>query len=78
MVQVAEAQSSAEVLLFAIPMIVAMFAGFFRIDTLFSHPKTRSCPERQFSNVDENGQGACVEPDGQLHRVSRRRAPANR
>ena len=74
----AGAQSSAEVLLFAIPMIVAMFAGFFRIDTLFSHPKKRPCPERQFSSVDENGQGVYVEPDGQVYRVSRRRAPANR
>ena len=78
MVQVAEAQSSAEVLLFAIPMIVAMFAGFFRIDTLFSDPKKRSCPERQFSSVDENGQGVYVEPDGQLHRAGKGRASANR
>lgn len=64
----ADVQSSAEILLFAVPMVAAVFAGFFRIDTLFCHPRRLARLERRFSDVDEHGQGACVEPDGMFHR----------
>src|ERR1700753_3411877 len=70
--RVADVQSNAEILLFAVPMIAAVFAGFFRIDTLLSHPRKRARLERRFSDVDEHGQGACVEPDGIFHRTGQR------
>ena len=70
----ADVPSNAEILLFAVPMVAAVFAGFFRIDTLFCHPKKRARMERLFSDVDEHGQGACVEPDGMFHRMGKRPA----
>jgi hypothetical protein len=70
----ADVQSNAEILLFAVPMIVAVFAGLFRIDTLFCQPRKRASLGRQFSDVDEHGRGACVEPDGIFHRIGKQPA----
>jgi len=61
-------QSNADAILVAIPMVALMFAGFFRLDALFSRPPKRPSRYHPLSHWDEDGLLVCVEPDGAWER----------
>jgi hypothetical protein len=71
-------RSNADALLVAVPMVAVMFAGFFRLDELFSSPPKEATEDRRFSTVDENGDTVCVEPDGKLYRAGTSRTGKRR
>lgn len=66
-------QSNAGMILVAIPMIVVLFAGFFRLDELISRPEKATVRRRRFSHWDEDGSTVTVEPDGRANRGFLRR-----
>ena len=59
--------SSRDALLIAIPMVLIMFAGFFRLDELLSKPPKRVVNGHSLSFWDDNGSPECIEPDGTLY-----------
>jgi hypothetical protein len=63
-------QSNADAFLVAIPMVVAMFAGFFRLDEAVSRSRKPIENGHPLSNWDKDGQPVCIEPDGKRHRGS--------
>ncbi len=59
-------QSGLDAFLFGIPAVGILFAGFFRIDGIFSSPRWKSSLGRPLSHRGENGQVICIEPDGRV------------
>jgi hypothetical protein len=57
-------QSNADALVVAIPMIVILFLGFFRLDELVAQPPRKSEPVCKLSGWDESGRPVCTDPDG--------------
>jgi hypothetical protein len=69
-------QSNADALLVAIPMVVLLFIGFFRLDELVGKKPKKSVRARsKMSGWDKDGRAVCADPDEQLkdkiHRRSR-------
>jgi hypothetical protein len=64
-----EFKSNAEALLVAIPMVLGMIVGFFRLDEHFGRPARLTVRRRSFSHQDTTGVLICVEPDGQVSRM---------
>jgi hypothetical protein len=60
-------QSDTDALLVAIPMVVAMFAGFFRLDEIVSRSRKPIKNGHPLSDWDKDGQPVCIEPDGKRH-----------
>ena len=57
-------QSNADAILVAVPMIGLLFAGYFRLDELFSKPKRKkSSHVRPFASLDESGNATGLDPD---------------
>lgn len=57
-------QSGWDTLLYAVPIFLMMFAGFFRLDELFVSQKSSPKKRRSFSGLDQNGQPMLCDPDG--------------
>jgi len=53
-----------QTVLLAIPFVLTMFAGVFRLDELFVAPKQEPRRQRLASRIDENGQPILYDPDG--------------
>ena len=65
--------SSAETLLVAVPMVLLLFAAYFRLDTLWSGPKKPAPPGRRLTEWDEHGVPQCEDPSPTDYSVGRRR-----
>jgi hypothetical protein len=50
--------------LVAIPLLILMFAGFFRLDELFGASAKASKPRRFGGGQDEEGEPIVFDPDG--------------
>lgn len=61
-------QSNTDALLVAIPMVAAMFAGFFRLDEAIGRVQRPMEKGHSLSHWDEDGHPVCIEPDGKQHR----------
>jgi hypothetical protein len=51
-------------MLVAIPMVVILFVGFFRLDNIFAGPPKKQEWGKRLSNWDRDGQVICTDPDG--------------
>jgi hypothetical protein len=58
--------SNTDAMLVAIPMVGALFAGFFKVDELFGKPRKPKEHRRQMSGLDENGVQIYADPDGTM------------
>ena len=61
-------QSNTDALLVAIPMVAAMFAGFFRLDEAIGRVQKPMEKGHSLSHWDKDGHPVCIEPDGKQHR----------
>ena len=66
-------QSNADALLIAIPMIVILFVGFFRLDELMALPPKKLGRGGKFSDWDESGRPMCTDPDGKPFDLPRKK-----
>ena len=66
-------ESNIEAVLVAIPMLLVMFASFFKLDEAIFRPAKPKARVRRFSEMNEDGQFICVEPDGSRPRSHRAR-----
>jgi len=55
-------QSNTDTLLVGIPMVICLFAGLFRLDELWTMPRTKPKPGRRLTNWDEKGVPICTDP----------------
>ena len=62
-------QSNTDALLVAIPMVAALFAGFFRLDEAIGRTQRSMEKGHSLSHRDKDGQPVCIEPDGKVFRV---------
>ena len=53
-----------QTLLLAIPFVLTMIAGVFRLDELFATHKQEPRKQRLLSGIDEDGQPILFDPDG--------------
>lgn len=53
-----------DTLFMAIPFLIMMAVGMFRLDELIAAPKTRHSRGRKFCEIDENGRARLSDPDG--------------
>lgn len=67
-------QSTADSLLVAIPMVVLLFIGFFRLDELFGKSKKSVRTRSKMSGWDKDGRPVCADPDEQLRDKMNRRS----
>lgn len=65
-------ESNATALLVAVPMIVILFAGLFRLDELLAVPPKKSRQGAKLSGWDEDGRLICADPDGRQFDVPRK------
>jgi len=56
-------QSDLKAILVAVPMMLVLLTGFFRLDQLFAAPKRRNAPRRPPTGTDENGAPILCDPD---------------
>jgi hypothetical protein len=61
-------QSNTDALLVAIPMVAAMFAGFFRLDEAIGRTQKPVEKGHSLSHQDKDGRAVCIEPDGRVYR----------
>jgi hypothetical protein len=64
-------QSNTDAFLVAIPMVVLLFAAFFRLDELISSPRKQREARRGLCDWDENGIPICTDPDRIVYRIPR-------
>jgi hypothetical protein len=68
-------QSGWESTLVAIPFVLILLAGIFRLDVLFAAPKRKGAKvpalNRPACGVDENGRMVMADPDGRPWRAGR-------
>jgi hypothetical protein len=57
-------ESNADALLLAIPMVVILLAGLFRLDELVALPPKKPGRDRRLSGLDEGGRPIFRDPDG--------------
>jgi hypothetical protein len=55
-------QSDRDAILVAIPMVIVLFAAFFRLDELVCRNGKRSGTGRTLSGWDKNGRPVCLDP----------------
>jgi hypothetical protein len=75
-----------DALVFAVPMVLILFAVFFRLDELIVRPKVfrkrlRKLSGHDLSGWDKEGHAVCVEPDGHiesLHEVKQNKRDSRR
>ena len=60
-------QSNTDALLVAIPMVVAMFAGFFRLDEAIGRAQRPMEKGHSLSHWDKDGHPVFIEPDGKQY-----------
>lgn len=51
-------------MLVAIPMVIILFVGFFRLDEVIAGPQKKQEWGKRLSNWDREGQVICTDPDG--------------
>jgi len=56
-------QSDRDAILVAIPMVILLFAAFFRLDELVCRTDKRPGRGRKLTNWDKNGQPLCSDPE---------------
>jgi hypothetical protein len=67
-------QSNSDALLVAVPMVLILFAGFFRLDELWITPRKRKLQQgRRLTDWDENGVPICTDPEGAALTIARRK-----
>lgn len=66
-------QSDLKAILVAVPMMLVLLTGFFRLDQLFAAPKRRNAPRRPPTGTDENGAPILCDPDGRRQSAPRPR-----
>jgi len=71
-------KSNADAILVAVPMIGLLFAGYFRLDELFSKPKRKNVSHgRPFASLNANGEITGLDPD-EVVNVQDRKATTRR
>jgi hypothetical protein len=55
-----------DAILVAIPSLVLLFAGFFRLDEVIAAPKRRAKAHFMSGELDEDGRQVIFDPDGEL------------
>jgi len=53
-----------DTLFMAIPFLIMMAVGMFRLDELIAAPKTGHSRGRKFCGIDQNGRATLSDPDG--------------
>jgi len=57
-------QSAWDTLFYAVPLLLALVIGFFRLDALISSPKRTYRGRRPVAGYDANGEPLLTDPDG--------------
>jgi hypothetical protein len=58
--------SGRDMLLIAIPFVIVLVAGIFRLDQIIAAPKRKASQRRQLSGMNEDGKPIMSDPDGRL------------
>jgi len=61
--------SDLKAVLVAVPMLVVLLTGFFRLDQLFAAPRRRAAARRPPTGIDEDGTPILCDPDGRRQSV---------
>jgi hypothetical protein len=57
-------QSGLDVLFYAVPLLLALIIGFFRLDEFISSPDRKDRSRRPVAGYDTNGEPLLSDPDG--------------
>lgn len=63
--------SGLKAILVAVPMLLVLLTGFFRLDQLFAAPKRRTAARRPPTGIDKDGAPILCDPDGRRQSVPR-------